>query len=226
MAGSAPLRLAVFDCDGTLVDGQHMIHAAMAAAWAAEALDVAPTIEAVRRVVGLELVTAIAMLLPDGDAPRHARMAEAYKAAFFAARQQGGVDPLFPGCREALAALERDGWLLGVATGKARRGLDAVLALHDLAGHFVTRQTASDAPGKPHPGMLERAMAETGVGPGETVMIGDTTYDMEMAGNAGVPAIGVAWGYHAPEELRAAGARRVVADFPDLVSLLADGIPS
>lgn len=226
MSAFVPLRLAVFDCDGTLVDGQHMIHAAMEAAWAAEALGRAPAIDAVRRVVGLDLVTAIAMLWPSGDEAQHARMAEAYKAAFFAAREKGGVDPLFPGCREALAALERDGWLLGVATGKARRGLDAVLALHGLAGHFVTRQTASDAPGKPHPGMLERAMAETGVGPAETVMIGDTTYDMEMAGNAGVPAIGVAWGYHDPDELCAAGARAVVADYPALVTLLAEGVPA
>ena len=207
----APVRLAVFDCDGTLVDSQHSIFACMEAAFVAAGL-AAPAAEAVRRVVGLPLATSVARLSPLLAAPECRRIAELYKQAFTDMRSGKPVDePLFPGVRELLDVLESDGVLLGVATGKGRRGLRITLERHGLLQRFVTLQTADDAPGKPHPEMLRRAMGETGAEPATTAMIGDTTYDILMALSAGTAAIGVAWGYHPAAELSAAGAHAIVA---------------
>lgn len=218
--GTGRLRLAVFDCDGTLVDSQHGIVACMHAAFAAEKLPL-PTAEAVRRLVGLPLAECVARLTPDEAAARQARMVETYKESFFALRQRPDhEEPLFEGCLDALQALEAEGWLLGIATGKARRGLDAVLSRHGLQGRFVTLQTSDLGPGKPHPAMLERALAETGADAADTVMIGDTTFDMEMARNAGVAGIAVAWGYHGVPELLAAGATALVERYDELARLL------
>ena len=122
----------------------------------------------------------------------------------------------------ALAALDHPQVCLGVATGKSRRGLEATLQRHGLAGRFVTLQTADDGPGKPHPRMLQAAMHDVGAEAHETVLIGDTVYDIEMAANAGTPALGVAWGYHPAEELTQAGARRVLGHFAELPAALAD----
>jgi phosphoglycolate phosphatase len=175
----------------------------------------------VRRIVGLPLVEGIALLHPDGSGADHAALADCYKQAFLALRERGPEDePLFPGVREAVEQLNRAGVLLGIATGKGRRGLSVTLSRHGLMEFFVTRQTADDAPGKPHPGMLLQAMAETGAGPAETVMVGDTTFDMIMARNAGVSAVGAAWGYHEPEELHEAGAGAVIQSCADLLSVL------
>ena len=221
-------RLAVFDCDGTLVDSQHAIVACMHAAFTAERLT-PPALAAVRRVIGLPLPECMARLAPDAAEAAVIRLVEAYKEAFFALRQQPDhYEPLFEGALAALDAVEADGWLLGVATGKARRGLLAVLERHGLERRFVTLQTSDIGPGKPDPAMLERAMAETGASREGMVMIGDTTFDMMMARRAGVRALGVEWGYHAAEELRAAGAHALVAafaDLPDAVARLA-GTPT
>ena len=214
------LRLAVFDCDGTLVDSQHAIVACMASAFAQEGLE-APTLADVRRIIGLPLAECMLRLVPD-ETTRHARLVEAYKDAFFKLRQQAGHDePLFEGALAALAALETDGWLLGVATGKSRRGLLAVLERHGLERRFLTLQCGDMGPGKPDPAMLERAMAETGVAAADTVMIGDTTFDMVMAQRARVRALGVEWGYHDPAELIAAGAGATVASFAELPAAVA-----
>jgi phosphoglycolate phosphatase len=165
----------------------------------------------VRRVVGLPLAASVARLSPLLAAAECARVAELYKQAFTDMRGAKPLDePLFPGVLALLDALDAEGVLLGVATGKGRRGLRITLEHHGLLDRFVTLQTADDAPGKPHPEMLRRAMAETGADPATTAMIGDTTYDILMALNAGTAAIGVGWGYHPPEELRAAGAHEVV----------------
>lgn len=209
-------RLVVFDCDGTLVDSQHGIVACMAAAYVAEGLP-APDAEAVRRVIGLPLPECMQRLSPDHPASRHERLTAAYKEAFFALRQRPDHhEPLFEGARDVLERLTDEGVLLGIATGKARRGLLAVLERHGLASSFVTLQTADIGPGKPHRAMLDRAMGETGASSVDTVMIGDTSFDMAMARNAGVHAIGVTWGYHPAEELRAAGAHVLVDRFAEL----------
>ncbi len=210
------LRLAVFDVDGTLVDSQHNIVAAMAAAFAAHGLEQAAP-SAVRRVIGLSLVEAVATLLPARPQDDHARIANAYKEAFFELRKRPDHDePLYPGAKAALDALEQAGWLLAIATGKSQRGVRAMLERHGLQGRFLSIQTADENPGKPNPAMLLAAMAESGVEPTGMVMIGDTVYDMLMARNARAAGLGVAWGYHAPEELRQSGANAVVEDYAAL----------
>ncbi|WP_044561686.1 HAD-IA family hydrolase [Azospirillum sp. B4] len=215
-------RLALFDCDGTLVDSQHAIITAMAAGFISQGLTPPPD-EAVRRQVGLSLDAAVLGLLPvDADLGVAAGIATAYKDAFYENRTRGAVmEPLYPGLVEALDALEAAGFLLGVATGKSHRGLVATLDHHGLNGRFITLQTADRAQGKPSPDMALRAMAEAGADPATTVVIGDTSYDMVMARNAGTAALGVAWGYHAPEELMAAGAARVCHDYAEVPAAVA-----
>ncbi|MBL8835382.1 MAG: HAD-IA family hydrolase [Alphaproteobacteria bacterium] len=216
-----PPALVVFDCDGTLVDSQHAIVACMAAAFESEGA-AAPAAGPVRRVIGLPLAECVARLGPDLDADRHERIVAAYKEHFFILRQRPDHhEPLFPGALEALDAIERSGARLGIATGKARRGLLAVLERHGLGSRFVTMQTGDIGPGKPHPAMLERAMEEAGCTAAETVMIGDTVFDIQMARSAGAWAVGVAWGYHEPHELAAAGAHRLVEEFAALPGTLA-----
>lgn len=212
-------HLAVFDVDGTLSDSQHHIHAAMAHTFAAQGL-VAPDLAAVRQIVGLSLPSALARLAPGVEAGLLAALVEGYKQSYFVARSTEPA-PLFAGAAEALQRLAaRNDVLLGIATGKSRRGLDALLAHFDLAGLFATRQVADDHPSKPHPAMLLAALAETGVAAADAVMIGDTTFDIDMARAAGVAGIGVEWGYHAPGALAQAGAARLVADFAALEASL------
>ncbi|WP_395331621.1 HAD-IA family hydrolase [Novosphingobium sp. BL-8H] len=203
------MKLAVFDCDGTLVDGQAPICEAMEATFAEFGL-APPSRGLIRRAVGLSLPQAMRQLLPDSDEAQQHAMADAYKAAFRQARTEGRVSqPLFPGIAEVLHGLQDAGWTLGVATGMSDRGLSFCLEANGVKDLFVTLQTADRHPSKPHPAMLEEAMDDAGARPGETVMIGDTVYDIQMAANAGTRAIGVDWGYHHPEELTAAGAEKV-----------------
>lgn len=205
------MKLAVFDCDGTLVDGQASICDAMDSAFAEVGLP-APDRNAVRRAVGLSLMQAVRRLLPDADDNTCRAITDAYKRAFRTAREEGSLSqPLYAGIPELLDDLRSGGWQLGVATGMSDRGLAHCLASHGLNEHFVTLQTADRHPSKPHPSMLEEALFEAAVQPADTVMIGDTAYDMEMARSAGVRAIGVEWGYHPPEELTAAGAEFIAA---------------
>ena len=203
------VRLAVFDCDGTLSDGQAAICAAMAEGFTEAGL-VAPDPHAVRRIVGLSLPSAVARLAPDQSPEAHGRVVASYKQAFFRARERGVLhEPLFDGMAELLVGLHGAGWRLGVATGKSDRGLTGCLHMHGIFDLFLTLQTADRHPSKPHPAMLETAMAEAGALPADTVMIGDTVYDIEMALAARCRAIGVAWGYHEPAKLLAAGAEAV-----------------
>jgi len=217
---SAATRLAVFDCDGTLVDGQAAVCGAMSAAFGHCGL-VAPPHHSVRRIVGLSLPVAMRKLAPDEAPETHDQLVTAYKQAFFHARSEGRLsEPLYDGIRELIGDLHAEGWQLGVATGKSDRGLNGCLTGHALVDKFVTLQTADRHPSKPHPPMLEAAMADAGAAPAETAMIGDTVYDIEMARTAGCRALGVAWGYHAPGELLAAGAEAVAQTAAELKELL------
>ncbi|MET3827655.1 MULTISPECIES: HAD-IA family hydrolase [Sphingomonas] len=217
----SPARLALFDCDGTLVDSQDNICRSVEEAFTGANL-IAPDRGAIRRIVGLSLVEAMERLLPEGDSALHRTLADDYKAAFFKMRTSGAMsaEPLYDGILDVLDHLAADGWKLGVATGKSDRGLAHILAHHGIAAHFITLQTADRHPSKPHPSMIETAMADAGAVPETTVMIGDTSYDMLMARAAGTRALGVAWGYHPADELTEAGAHAIaetVAALPRLM---------
>lgn len=213
-------KLALFDCDGTMVDSQANICASMDQAFQKHGL-IAPDHHLVRRIVGLSLLEAVGQLLPDGDEATVAAVTQSYKDGFFELRQAGGVhEPLYEGLLELLEELEASGWVLGVATGKSDRGLRHVLETHGLSDRFVTLQTADRHPSKPHPAMVELAIAEAGATPETTAMIGDTSFDMAMAVNAGVRAVGVDWGYHDEQELLDAGAEIVAAKMADLNGIL------
>ncbi|SCW37265.1 HAD-IA family hydrolase [Ancylobacter rudongensis] len=212
------MKLILFDCDGTLVDSQHVIVAAMGRAFARAELAVPPR-EAVLGIVGLSLVEAMQRLGEDDPRFPAERLADLYRQAFRELRTEPDFsEPMFPGMRALIDTLSaRDDVLLGIATGKSQRGVAAVLGHHGLEGRFVTIQTADDGPSKPHPAMVHQAMAATGVAAGDTVLIGDTSFDMVMARAAGAGAIGVSWGYHAPELLRQSGAQWLVDDADELL---------
>jgi phosphoglycolate phosphatase len=217
-------RLIVFDCDGTLVDSQQLIVEAARQTLLAHDLE-PPEPSAVRAMIGLSLELALAQLVPSADERLLISLVATYRATWRLLRTQGVREPLFPRAREILGMLERNGHLLGVATGKSRSGLLEVLDHHGLTALFVSFQTADRHPSKPHPSMLEEAMRETGSVPGETLMVGDTSFDMAMARAAGVRAIGVAWGYHPPALLEAAGAERILDDFDQLLDCVRGAMP-
>lgn len=213
-------RLALFDCDGTLADSQAAICMSMEAAFGSVGRE-PPTRRAIRRIVGLSLFEAMRALLPDDSETLHVALVEQYKQSFRALKINGLLDePLFDGIAPLLTKLDEAGWLLGIATGKSDRGLHGLLEAHGLTGLFVTLQTADRHPSKPHPAMIEAAMAEAGAEPASTVMIGDTSFDMVMARAAGAKALGVGWGYHDPSELTAAGAHQIAARPQDVETIM------
>lgn len=211
-----PLRLVLFDVDGTLVDSRWSIVAAMTAGYEAVGL-VPPEPEAVRRIVGLSLDEALEAMSPGLDLRQREEVARAYCHAYLAlGRSRELREPLYDGVLGALDALENAGVLLGVATGKSRAGLDAVLERHGLTRRFVTLQTADQGRGKPHPDMVLRALEETGADAAAAVVVGDTSYDMLMARSARTGALGVTWGFHPAEELAEAGAHAIVEETGDI----------
>jgi phosphoglycolate phosphatase len=212
------MNLVIFDCDGTIVDSQHMIVAAMDRAFAAHGLEILPRTRTLS-IVGLSLDEAIGRLLPKADAAVIEQVAQSYKGAFFELRQDPAHhEPLYPGAVEAITALSaRPDTVLGLATGKSRRGVNAIFERVGLHPHFITIQTADGHPSKPHPSMIRTAIQETGATAASTVMIGDTTFDIEMAKNAEVAGIGVAWGYHPVDQLKLAGAHAIVTSFGELI---------
>ncbi|MEP2715551.1 HAD-IA family hydrolase [Pseudophaeobacter sp.] len=215
---SADLRLILFDVDGTLADSQNAIASAMTLAFEGAGLPV-PSRAAILSIVGLSLPLAMAQLAPaEGPAVQH-QLVEGYKRAYMDKRLAlgAGHSPLFEGAAETLAALHAvPEYLLGVATGKSQRGLDALIAAHALEC-FVTRQVADHHPSKPHPSMVLTALAETGVAPADAVMIGDTSFDIDMGRAAGVHTIAVDWGYHPAAGL---GADHIISSFDQLAPLL------
>ncbi|MBV7394927.1 HAD-IA family hydrolase [Mameliella sediminis] len=216
------LSLVIFDVDGTLVDSQGDILGAMGAAFGQENLP-CPSREEILSIVGLSLPQAFTKLVPEVGPVQRTRLVEAYKEAYANLRLTGGPEasPLYPGIPELLDRLSaREDVLLGIATGKSRRGLTALLESHGMTKRFVTRQCADGNPSKPHPAMLFNAVDEAGVEADRAVMIGDTSYDMEMAEAAGIARIAVTWGYHPREALT--GAQRVVDDAAGLERAIQD----
>lgn len=203
------MRLVLFDCDGTLVDAAATIVAAFQLAFHAEGLE-APEPMAIRHTVGLPLVDSALALRPDLSPRQAVSVAESYRAAAKVMRAQAGhSEPLYEGIRAVLDGLEGDDTVLGIVTGKGRPGLTRVLTEHALERRFTVTVTADDGPGKPNPWMVEEALRRTGMDGADCLVVGDTSYDMEMAKRAGVASLGVSWGYHRPEELQLAGARAI-----------------
>ena len=215
------MQLVIFDVDGTLVDSQDVIVEAQRRTFVAHGLPV-PDRKTALSVVGLSLHEAF-VALAGPDAPV-ASLAETYKSAFNDQRADTKWQaPFFPGAREVVARFgAREDLMLGVATGKSRRGVKHLFERANWEHLFATVQTADDHPSKPAPDMILAALSETGVDPQDAIMIGDTTFDMDMARAAGVRAVGVSWGYHPAEDLRKAGASRVISDFLELDALLQD----
>jgi phosphoglycolate phosphatase len=215
-------RLVIFDVDGTLIDSEAHIVASMEVAFAASALP-PPAHDQIRAVVGLSVPEAMTALLPD-QPDRIADLVTAYKHAFSSLRDRFDgmvLAPLFPGARDVLDQLATEGdTVLAIATGKSRRGLDFVIDLHGLDRYFRSTQVADDHPSKPHPAMIAACLAETGIAPDRAVMVGDTTFDIEMARHAGIAAIGVGWGHHLPDMLHQAGAAAVLDSFAALPAAL------
>lgn len=216
------MRLVLFDCDGTLVDSQHMIVAAMNGAFESVGIE-PPSRTRTLSIVGRSLHEAMADLT-DKDHPIE-EMVAAYKKSFFELRSNTDYhEPLYDGALECLEMLAKDDrTLVGIATGKSRRGMDAIIKLHGLEGQFATIQTADSSPSKPNPGMVFQALEETGVSAHETVLIGDTSFDMTMAANANIVGLGVTWGYHDVSELKASGAAMLFDNFAQLQSHLVAG---
>lgn len=217
-------RLAIFDCDGTLVDSGATIYAALSETFRQNGMDI-PESQAARRVIGLSLIEAMAGLLPEASPEEHVRLAEAYKRIFVSMRFTGQVEePLFDGVLELLDALEHGGWLLAVATGKSDRGLRHCLESHGIHARFVSLQTADRHPSKPHPSMVLQAIAEAGAAPETSFVVGDTSFDMAMAAAAGAAPIGAGWGYHEAQELLDAGAVAVAQQPSEIVSLVEEHV--
>lgn len=217
------LRLIVFDIDGTLLDSDAQIVAAMEHAFRAADLP-SPAPEKVRHGIGLSVEDMILGITPNLSDDTLTQVAQNYRTEFRASAlraPQGEGSALFDGAFDLLTTLAAEDFtLLGVASGKSRRGFDRMVAALGLEAMFHTQQLADGHPSKPHPSMLLTAMAEMGVTPEQTVMIGDTSYDMLMAKSANVRGIGVSWGYHVPDVLVEAGAHSIAVDFNDLYTQL------
>lgn len=216
-------KLVIFDVDGTLVDSQAHIVASMTKAF--EAGDIAvPSRNAILSIVGLSLPYAIRELAPEADDAAIEAMVEAYKADFTANRLKAQSSfPLFAGAEAAIARLSaRDDIMLAIATGNSRRGLNGLLEMWPFADQFVSTQCADDHPSKPHPSMVQSCLTDCNLTAADAVVIGDTTYDMEMARAARVAAIGVSWGYHGAGALKDSGAHMVIDHFEALDGALAE----
>jgi phosphoglycolate phosphatase len=211
----ADFRLLIFDWDGTLSDSAAMIVNAMQAA--IRGLGLPPRSDAaIRELIGLGLNEGLERLYPDTDIPDLRRLLDSYRARWLS--EGGGEAPLFAGALEAVGQLHGQGYRIAIATGKSRAGLNRSLAHHAALRAYVhASRTADETASKPNPLMLGELLAETGLGPAEALMIGDTDFDLDMARSIGMPAVGVTCGVHAPERLRAAGAAALldaVADLP------------
>ncbi len=220
------LRLAAFDLDGTLIDSAASIVTGIRACWSACGFpDIAD--DAARRVIGLPWEELVQVLLPGSGAAEIALIRAYYNDVAAGLRPAPPRDEKpFSGAAEALAALEAEDTLLAIVTSRGNHRVHDILSECGFAGRFLCVKTVDHGPGKPNPFLLRQAMEEAGVEPCDTVMVGDTTFDVMMARNAGTAAVGVSWGVHPGHELTAAGAHRIAeswAEVPDLVRALTGG---
>ncbi len=213
---------AVFDIDGTLVDSRAVITACMDAAFVGAGF-AAPGYEKTRRVIGLSLGAGLKYLTPDADEATRTRILESYRDAFFTMRSDPGLaSPLYDGAADLLADLANNNWTLGIATGKSRRGLDAMMEQFGWRDLFATHWCADDGPGKPHPHMVLENLRAVQADPKRTIVIGDSEHDMAMSVAAGTACIGVEWGFGTRDEMLAAGAFKVTSTMNELSVALRD----
>lgn len=206
-------KLLVFDWDGTLMDSEARIVACLRAAIGDLALESREE-SALKNIIGLGLREAVDTLYPGADEALHGQLVERYRYHFLTA------DPtpseLFDGAARVVRSLADQDYFLAVATGKGRVGLDKVLHETGLAPLFHATRCADESFSKPHPQMLQEVMDELGAEPAETLMIGDTEYDMLMARNAGASALAVSYGVHARERLMSCGPLGCIHDIVEL----------
>ena len=215
------LKLAAFDFDGTLLDSIPSIIIGVSACWEALGFPEASH-EQIRNIIGLPWEQSVELLMP-GAGPREVAMIKEYHAEIARGERAPPERPpetLYPGAVEMLDELEAEGYLLAIVTSRSNRRFLDLVERNGLGGRFVTVKTADQGPGKPNPFLLLEAMKEAGVEPADTVMIGDTTYDIMTGRNAGVGAVGVTWGVHPETELRDAGAHHVADEFHELSDLI------
>jgi phosphoglycolate phosphatase len=205
-------RLIVFDWDGTLADSTAIIAAAIQEACRDVGEPVPDNVSA-RFVIGLGLAEALSHVAPALPVERHPELSARYRHHYLSRDPE---IPLFEGVRALLDDLHARGFMLAVATGKTRVGLDRALASNALAARFHATRCADEGRPKPHPDMLLHLMERLGVAPPQTLMIGDTTHDLELARAAGVDAVAVAYGAHEPVGLAAAGPLATVHSIAEL----------
>ena len=208
--------LLVFDWDGTLIDSAAHIATSLQQAFRDLALPV-PSTTAARHVIGLGLQDAMMYLNPSLDHSRYEEVADRYRVHFLAGDPDVG---LFPCVASGIPALNLEGYLMGIATGKSRRGLDRALLATGLAPHFHASRCADEGFPKPHPDMLQMVMEMLGAVPERTLMIGDTTHDLQMAQNAGVAAVAVSYGAHVLGDLESMRPLACVGSFEQLLQWL------
>lgn len=214
---SAKLKLAAFDLDGTLLDSIPSIVIGVRTCWNALGFPEVSD-DQIRNIIGLPWEQSIETLMP-GAGEREVAMIKEYHAEIARGARPPPERPpedVFSGAVETLDMLEDNGYVLAIVTSRSNRRFNDMLDHAGLSGRFVSVKTADQGPGKPNPFLLNEAMRETGADREETVMIGDTTYDMLTAKNAGTGAIGVTWGVHPADDLHGAGAHHVVEAFEQL----------
>lgn len=218
------MKLVLFDCDGTLVDSVGVIHGCMIRTFEGAGMPV-PSVDETRTIIGLSLDIALAQLAKVENPSVVAMLVQRYRTNFVMMRGEPDFsEPVFPGIPKLLETIGmRDDIMVGMVTGKSRRGVSAVFATHGFGDLFSVVRTADDCPSKPHPAMVLEACAEVGVEPSQAVVVGDAIYDMQMACAAGATAVGVSWGYHDAEALRGAGAAFVLGEPAELMTILERG---
>ncbi|MEM7458393.1 MAG: HAD-IA family hydrolase [Pseudomonadota bacterium] len=210
------LKLAIWDMDGTIVDSREVIQTAMVRSFETVGL-APPDYNDTRKTIGLGLSEACEILAPGVSGDKLNELVETYRHAFVNLRAEGqGFEPLYEGAQDAIERLANQGWLLAIATGKARRGVDSFFEQHGMRQFFDTTWCADDGPGKPHPFMCDEAMKAVGAEPHQSLIIGDAIHDIRMGLNAGIHTFGVSWGFGEAHELSDVGAHEVHHDFTTL----------
>jgi phosphoglycolate phosphatase len=213
-------QLIIFDWDGTIMDSAQKIANCIQAAARDTGLD-APTSEQAKSIIGLGLFEALRRLFPSASGSQVNAMIGAYKHHFVIADDT--KQALFDGVAQGLQSLEDGGAVLAVATGKSRAGLNRAFAELDLAHHFITSRCADETRSKPHPQMLHEILDFTAIEPDKAIMVGDTTFDLDMAANARMAGLGAGYGVHSEQALLDSKALAVLQNFNEIIAWLLDG---